>query len=102
MATSWVAPPYLITAPSIEEQRLSRGFPGGYFFAANQASVTALSMMCRWILLHCGQVNVRKSWPSPLGSIAVNLIGEPQAVHWTLVLRVEHVLLLNLSLSLAS
>jgi len=37
--------------------------------------------MCRWTLLHSGQVNVRKSWPNVLGSIAVNLIGEPQAVH---------------------
>jgi hypothetical protein len=31
--------------------------------------------------LHSGQVNVRKSWPNVLGSIAINLIGEPQAVH---------------------
>jgi hypothetical protein len=52
-----------------------------YFFGATQASVTALSMMCRWTLLHCEQENVRKSWPVLLGSIAVNLIGEPQAVH---------------------
>jgi len=50
-------------------------------FGAIQASVTALSIMCRWTLLHSGQVNVRKSWPNVLGSIAVNLIGEPQAVH---------------------
>jgi hypothetical protein len=31
--------------------------------------------------LHCGQAKVRKSWPDALGSIAVNLIGEPQAMH---------------------
>jgi hypothetical protein len=31
--------------------------------------------------LHCGQANVRKSWLNVLGSIAVNLIGEPQAIH---------------------
>jgi hypothetical protein len=41
----------------------------------------ALSITRRWTLLHSGQVNVRKSWPNVLGSIAVNLIGEPQAVH---------------------
>jgi hypothetical protein len=52
-----------------------------YFFGATQASVTALSMMCRWTLLHNGQAKVRRSWPHMLGSIAVNLIGEPQAVH---------------------
>src|ERR1700693_2903983 len=52
-----------------------------YFFGANQASVTVLSMTCRCTLLHCGQANVRKSWPNELGSIAVKLIGEPQAVH---------------------
>jgi hypothetical protein len=50
-------------------------------FGAIQASVTALSITCRWTLLHSGQVNDRKSWPNVLGSIAVNLIGEPQAVH---------------------
>lgn len=38
-------------------------------------------MMCRWILWHCGQVNVRKSWPDALGSIAVSFIAELQAVH---------------------
>src|ERR1700675_3265598 len=38
-------------------------------------------MTCRCTLLHCGQANVRKSWPNVLGSIAANLIGEPQAVH---------------------
>jgi len=53
-----------------------------YFLGDSQASVTVLSMMCRWILLHLGQANVRKSWLNPLGSIALNLIGEPQAVHW--------------------
>jgi len=31
--------------------------------------------------LQCEQVNVRKSWPVSPGSIAVNCIGEPQAVH---------------------
>src|SRR5258705_2541000 len=50
-------------------------------FGAIQASVTALSITCRWTLLQCGQANVRKSWPGAIGSIAVNLIGEPQAVH---------------------
>jgi hypothetical protein len=58
-----------------------RNFRGEGCFGAIQASVTALSIMCRWTLLHSGQVNVRKSWPNVLGSIAVNLIGEPQAVH---------------------
>jgi hypothetical protein len=48
---------------------------------SSQASVTALSMRCRWTLLHCGQVNVRRSWPVLLGSIAESFIGEPQAVH---------------------
>src|ERR1700689_908112 len=48
---------------------------------SSQASVTVLSMRCRWTLLHFGQVNVRKSWPNALGSIAVNFMGEPQAVH---------------------
>src|SRR5258707_2392466 len=38
-------------------------------------------MMYRRALLHLGQVKVRKSWPNVLGSIAANLIGEPQAVH---------------------
>jgi hypothetical protein len=52
-----------------------------YFFRANHDSVTVLSMTCRSILLHCGQANVRKSWLDVLGSIAVNLIGEPQAMH---------------------
>jgi len=52
-----------------------------YFLGANQASVTSLPMTCRCTLLHCGQANVRKSWPKVLGSIAVNLMGEPQAVH---------------------
>jgi len=37
-------------------------------------------MMCRWTLLHCEQANVRNS-PHMLGSIAVNFIGESQAVH---------------------
>lgn len=52
-----------------------------YLFGADQASVTALSMMCRCARLHCGQLNVRKSWPPKLGSIAASFIGEPQAVH---------------------
>jgi hypothetical protein len=52
-----------------------------YFLGASQASVTALSIMCRCSLLHCGQVNVRRSWPNALGSIAVNFMGEAQAVH---------------------
>jgi hypothetical protein len=58
-----------------------RNLHGEVCFGATQASVTALSITCRWTLLHSGQVNVRKSWPNVLGSIAVNLIGEPQAVH---------------------
>ena len=58
-----------------------RNLHGEVCFGATQASVTALSITCRWTLLHSGQVNVRKSWPNALGSIAVNLIGEPQAVH---------------------
>jgi hypothetical protein len=33
-------------------------------FGFRQASVKLLSMMCRSTLLHRGQVNVRKSWPS--------------------------------------
>jgi hypothetical protein len=48
---------------------------------SSQASVTVLSMRCRWTLLHFGQVNVRKSWPKAPGSIAVSFMGEPQAVH---------------------
>jgi hypothetical protein len=51
-----------------------------YFIGASQASVTALSMMCRSILLHLGQPKVRKSWPNALGSIAVSFIGESQAM----------------------
>jgi hypothetical protein len=55
---------------------------GPYFsFGVSQASVTALSMMCRSTLLHRGQPNVRKSWPKELGSIAVNRIGELQVEH---------------------
>jgi hypothetical protein len=50
-------------------------------FGSNHASVTALSMICRWTLLQCGQVNVRKSRPLSLGSIAVSFIGDPHAVH---------------------
>src|SRR5260370_2817226 len=38
-------------------------------------------MMCRSTLWHCRHPNVRKSWPGALGSIAVNFIEEPQAVH---------------------
>ena len=52
-----------------------------YRTGATHASVRALSMMCRWTLLHRGQENVRKSWPDMLGSIAASLVGEPQAVH---------------------
>jgi hypothetical protein len=58
-----------------------RNWRGEVCFGAIQASVTVLSITCRWTLLHSWQVNVRKSWPNALGSIAVNLIGEPQAVH---------------------
>jgi hypothetical protein len=36
---------------------------------------------CRWTLLHVGQVKVRLSWPDAPGSMAVSVIGEPQAVH---------------------
>jgi hypothetical protein len=50
-------------------------------FGASQASVTALSMICRCTLLHCWQWKVRRSWPVLLGSMAVSLMGEPQAVH---------------------
>jgi len=32
-------------------------------------------------LKSCGQVKVRRSLPVPLGSIADNFMGEPQAVH---------------------
>ena len=38
-------------------------------------------MKCCSLLLHCEQANDRKSWPHMLGSIAVNLMGEPQAGH---------------------
>jgi hypothetical protein len=51
-----------------------------YFIGASQASVTALSMMCRSTLLHLGQLKVRKSLPNALGSIAISFIGELQAV----------------------
>jgi hypothetical protein len=47
----------------------------------SHSSVTALSMMCRSTLLHFSQVNARRSWPSPPGSIAVNVIGESQSMH---------------------
>jgi hypothetical protein len=50
-------------------------------FGASHASVTALSTMCRSTLLHSGHVNVRKSWPVLLGSMAESFIDEPQAVH---------------------
>ena len=62
-------------------QDLLRLISAAYFLGANQASVTSLAMTCRCTLLHCGQANVRKSWPNVPGSIAVNLMGEPQAVH---------------------
>jgi hypothetical protein len=58
-----------------------RPSPQFYFLGASQASVTALSIMCRCNLRHCVQVKVRRSWPNALGSIAVNFIGEPHAVH---------------------
>jgi hypothetical protein len=38
-------------------------------------------MKCCSLVLHCGQANDRKSWPHMLGSIEVNLMGEPQAEH---------------------
>ena len=38
-------------------------------------------MKCCSLLLHCGQANDRKSWRHMLGSIAVNLMGEPHAAH---------------------
>ena len=47
----------------------------------SHSSVTALSIMCRSTLLHFSQVNVRRSWPNPPGSIAVNVIGESQSIH---------------------
>jgi hypothetical protein len=61
----------------------SQRLPGGryFFFGASQASVTALSIMCRSTLLHRGHPKVRKSRPNELGSIAVNFIGELQLVH---------------------
>jgi hypothetical protein len=52
-----------------------------YFLGASQGSVTALSITCRCSLLHCGQLKVRRSWPNAPGSIAVNFIGDPHAVH---------------------
>jgi hypothetical protein len=62
--------------------RRSRGYAGvSGFSGANQSVSHVNSMMCRRTLLHSGQVNVGKSWPSGLGSSAVNFIGEPQAVH---------------------
>jgi hypothetical protein len=42
--------------------------------------------------LPCEQANVRNSSPHMLGSIAVNFVGESQAVR-PLVLRIEHVLI---------
>jgi hypothetical protein len=51
------------------------------YLGSIHASVTALSMTCRWTLWHWGQANVRRSWPLSLGSIAVNLMREPHAVH---------------------
>jgi hypothetical protein len=66
---------------SIPTDERGRQLRRSYFFGASQASVTALSMICRSTLWHCGQANVRRSWPNALGSIAVNLMGEPQAVH---------------------
>jgi hypothetical protein len=48
---------------------------------SDHASVMALSMTWRWTFLQCGQVNVRRSWPVSLGSIAASFMGEPQAVH---------------------
>jgi hypothetical protein len=71
----------------LDKQRSRKWFQGDlsqlkrpYFFGASQASVTALSIMCRSTLLHPGQLKVRKSWPNALGSIAISFMGEPQAV----------------------
>jgi hypothetical protein len=75
----------VVGAPFCEKQKRrderGRQLRRSYFFGASQASVTALSMICRSTLWHCGQANVRRSWPNALGSIAVNLMEEPQAVH---------------------
>jgi len=83
--SSSIFPPYRSLVPwwrgTNSPFSFHRNLCGEVCFGAIQASVTALSIMCRWTLLHSGQVNVRKSWPNVLGSIAVNLIGERQAVH---------------------
>jgi hypothetical protein len=50
-------------------------------WGSSHSSVTALSIMCRSTLLHFSQVNIRRSWPNPPGSIAINVIGESQSMH---------------------
>jgi hypothetical protein len=70
------------TKPKREAEIVPRGpaIPLPYFIGCSQASVTALSMMCRSTLWHLGQLKVRKSWPNALGSIAVSFIGDSQAM----------------------
>jgi hypothetical protein len=70
MRPLWIS---LVTA--FRERALTAGFD------FSQASVTELSIICRYTLLQFGQVNVRKSRPVLLGSIAESFMGEPQAVH---------------------
>jgi hypothetical protein len=58
------------TRPKREAGNRSKG-PAArlpYFIGSSQASVTALSMMCRSTRLHLGQLKVRKSRPNALGS----------------------------------
>jgi hypothetical protein len=57
------------------------GPDGATRMALTKPRSRVLPITWRWTLLHFGQVNVRKSWPGALGSIIVNFIGEPQAVH---------------------
>jgi hypothetical protein len=81
-----IFPPYGSSVPWWRGNQIAifvsyRNLRGEVCFGSIQASVTALSITCRWTLLHSGQLNVRKSWPGELGSIAVSFIGEPQAVH---------------------
>jgi hypothetical protein len=78
-ARRWITIRPAATSTRIRAWSGCRNLRGEVCFGAIQASVTALSITCRWTLLHSGQVNVRKS--NVLGSIAVNLVGEPQAVH---------------------
>ena len=67
-----------------------RNLHGEVCFGATQASVTALSITCRWTLLHSGQVNVRKSWPARFNRRQPHWRTASRALR-TLVLCVEHV-----------